>query len=89
MTCKCVCLCTHDWVDIMFPLGLQLFTNRTACQALGNMCVLNMHSSSTITNDACGLYITIYRATAAQGNNQGNPYWYTHTNTLHDFIMWN
>ncbi|KAF5904348.1 meckelin-like isoform X1, partial [Clarias magur] len=52
-----------------------LFTNRTACQALGNMCVLNMHSSSTMSNDACGLYNTIYRATSAQGNNQDNPYW--------------
>ncbi|XP_060756170.1 meckelin isoform X1 [Neoarius graeffei] len=52
-----------------------LFSNRTACQALGNMCVLNMHSSSTISNDACGLFNTIYRATAAQGNNQDNPYW--------------
>ncbi|XP_053343427.1 meckelin [Clarias gariepinus] len=52
-----------------------LFNNRTACQALGNMCVLNMHSSSTMSNDACGLYNTIYRATAAQGNNQDNPYW--------------
>ncbi|TSK20226.1 Meckelin [Bagarius yarrelli] len=47
--------------------------NRTACQALGNMCVMNMHSSSTVSNDACGLYNTIYRATAAQGNNQENP----------------
>ncbi|XP_017308711.1 meckelin [Ictalurus punctatus] len=51
-----------------------LFTNRTACQALGNMCVMNMHST-TISTDACGLYYTIYRATAAQGNNQDNPYW--------------
>ncbi|XP_053468126.1 meckelin [Ictalurus furcatus] len=51
-----------------------LFTNRTACQALGNMCVMNMQSS-TISTDACGLYYTIYRATAAQGNNQDNPYW--------------
>ncbi|XP_035382507.1 meckelin isoform X2 [Electrophorus electricus] len=52
-----------------------LFSNRTACQALGNMCVLNMHSLSTLSNDACGLYSTIYRTTAAQGNNQGIPYW--------------
>uniref|UniRef100_A0A672SIY4 Transmembrane protein 67 n=1 Tax=Sinocyclocheilus grahami TaxID=75366 RepID=A0A672SIY4_SINGR len=36
-----------------------LFSNRTACQSLGNMCVMNMHSSSTINNDACGLYNTI------------------------------
>ncbi|XP_072548358.1 meckelin [Salminus brasiliensis] len=53
------------------------FTNLTACQALGNMCVLNMHSTSSIGNDACGLYNTIYRATAAQGNNQNIPYWRT------------
>ncbi|XP_076869270.1 meckelin [Brachyhypopomus gauderio] len=52
-----------------------LFSNRTACQALGNMCVLNMHSLSTLSNDACGLYSNIYRATAAQGNTQGIPYW--------------
>ncbi|KAI7806628.1 meckelin [Triplophysa rosa] len=52
-----------------------LFSNRTACQALGNMCVLNMHSFSSITNDACGLYNTIYRATAAQGSSQDISYW--------------
>ncbi|XP_055066491.2 meckelin [Misgurnus anguillicaudatus] len=52
-----------------------LFSNRTACQALGNMCVMNMHSSSSITNDACGLYNTIYRATAAQGSSQDISYW--------------
>lgn len=69
-------VCMTGLIFFFFPLVLQLFTNRTACQALGNMCVLNMHSSSTISNDACGLYNTIYRATAAQGNNQGNPYWY-------------
>ncbi|XP_051577601.1 meckelin isoform X2 [Myxocyprinus asiaticus] len=52
-----------------------LFSNRTACQTLGNICVMNMHSSSTITNDACGLYNTIYRATAAQGSSQDITYW--------------
>ncbi|XP_052000101.1 meckelin [Xyrauchen texanus] len=52
-----------------------LFSNRTACQALGNICVMNMHSSSTITNDACGLYNTIYRATAAQGSSQDITFW--------------
>ncbi|XP_066503686.1 meckelin isoform X2 [Hoplias malabaricus] len=54
-----------------------LFTNLTACQTLGNMCVLNMHSTSTLSNDACGLYNSIYRATAPQGNNQEIPYWRT------------
>ncbi|TRY84592.1 hypothetical protein DNTS_001329 [Danionella cerebrum] len=54
-----------------------LFSNRTACQSLGNMCVMNMHSSSTINNDACGLYNTIYRATAAQGSSQDISFWRT------------
>uniref|UniRef100_A0A8B9K4Q3 Transmembrane protein 67 n=1 Tax=Astyanax mexicanus TaxID=7994 RepID=A0A8B9K4Q3_ASTMX len=57
--------------------NIPLFTNLTACQALGNMCVLNMHSTSSTGNDACGLYNTIYRATAAQGNSQNIPYWRT------------
>uniref|UniRef100_A0A673LQ34 Meckelin-like n=1 Tax=Sinocyclocheilus rhinocerous TaxID=307959 RepID=A0A673LQ34_9TELE len=39
-----------------------LFSNRTACQSLGNMCVMNMHSFSTINNDACGLYNTSLKA---------------------------
>uniref|UniRef100_A0A8C2PQQ4 Transmembrane protein 67 n=1 Tax=Cyprinus carpio TaxID=7962 RepID=A0A8C2PQQ4_CYPCA len=52
-----------------------LFSNRTACQSLGNMCVMNMHSFSTINNDACGLYNTVYRATAAQGSSQDISYW--------------
>uniref|UniRef100_A0A671LTD4 Transmembrane protein 67 n=1 Tax=Sinocyclocheilus anshuiensis TaxID=1608454 RepID=A0A671LTD4_9TELE len=52
-----------------------LFSNQTACQSLGNMCVMNMHSFSTINNDACGLYNTVYRATAAQGSSQDVSYW--------------
>ncbi|XP_030640525.1 meckelin [Chanos chanos] len=52
-----------------------LFSNLTACQTLGNMCVLNMHSSSSLTNDACGLYNTVYRATAPQGVSQDISYW--------------
>ncbi|XP_073782170.1 meckelin isoform X3 [Danio rerio] len=54
-----------------------LFSNRTACQSLGNMCVMNMHSSSSINNDVCGLYNTIYRTTAAQGSSQDISYWRT------------
>ncbi|XP_042627842.1 meckelin-like [Cyprinus carpio] len=49
-----------------------LFFKRTACQSLGNMCVMNMHSFSTINNDACGLYNTVYRA--AQGSSQDISY---------------
>ncbi|XP_050986760.1 meckelin isoform X1 [Labeo rohita] len=53
------------------------FSNRTACQSLGNMCVMNMHSSSTINNDACRLYNTVDKATAAQGSSQDISYWRT------------
>ncbi|XP_062841802.1 meckelin isoform X2 [Trichomycterus rosablanca] len=71
---------TSEWFSSFLyssAASCLLLGNRTACQALGNMCVLNMHSSSTISNDACGLYTSIYRTTAAQGNNQNNPYWRT------------
>uniref|UniRef100_A0A669ESJ6 Transmembrane protein 67 n=1 Tax=Oreochromis niloticus TaxID=8128 RepID=A0A669ESJ6_ORENI len=40
---------------------LQGFSNLTACQALGNMCVMNMHSFSSASTDACGLFNTISR----------------------------
>ncbi|XP_064883785.1 meckelin isoform X2 [Oncorhynchus nerka] len=52
-----------------------VYTNLTACQALGNMCVMNMHSFSSVANDACGLYNTIFRATAALGSTQDISYW--------------
>uniref|UniRef100_A0A674EE57 Transmembrane protein 67 n=1 Tax=Salmo trutta TaxID=8032 RepID=A0A674EE57_SALTR len=60
----CTCLCL--WC---------VYTNLTACQALGNMCVMNMHSFSSVANDACGLYNTIFRATAALGSTQDISYW--------------
>ncbi|KAF7669715.1 hypothetical protein LDENG_00147280 [Lucifuga dentata] len=50
-------------------------TNLTACQALGNMCVMNMHSFSSVSNDACGLFNFIFRSTAALGSTQGISYW--------------
>uniref|UniRef100_A0A8C1QBN3 Transmembrane protein 67 n=1 Tax=Cyprinus carpio TaxID=7962 RepID=A0A8C1QBN3_CYPCA len=56
-------LCFGKYISFAH-FALQLFSNRTACQSLGNMCVMNMHSFSTINNDACGLYNTVYRATA-------------------------
>uniref|UniRef100_A0A671UGY8 Transmembrane protein 67 n=1 Tax=Sparus aurata TaxID=8175 RepID=A0A671UGY8_SPAAU len=42
-----------------------VFSNLTACQALGNMCVMNMHSFSGVSTDACGLFNTIFRSKAA------------------------
>ncbi|XP_056902437.1 meckelin [Takifugu flavidus] len=52
-----------------------LFSNLTACQALGNMCVMNMHSFSSMSVDACGLFNTIFRAKAALSSTQDISYW--------------
>ncbi|XP_059196221.1 meckelin [Centropristis striata] len=52
-----------------------VFSNLTACQALGNMCVMNMHSFSSISNDACGLFNTIFRSQAASSSSQDISYW--------------
>ncbi|CAG11928.1 unnamed protein product, partial [Tetraodon nigroviridis] len=52
-----------------------LFSNLTACQALGNMCVMNMHSFSSLSADACGLFNTIFRAKAALSSTQDISYW--------------
>ncbi|GCB62940.1 hypothetical protein scyTo_0007312 [Scyliorhinus torazame] len=45
------------------------FANLTACQALGNMCVMTMNSINILTpsNDACGLYQTIFKKTIHLG----------------------
>ncbi|XP_066547524.1 meckelin isoform X2 [Amia ocellicauda] len=52
-----------------------MFYNLTACQALGNMCVMNMNAISSVSNDACGLFGTVFRTTAALGSVQTISYW--------------
>ncbi|XP_070822056.1 meckelin isoform X1 [Chaetodon trifascialis] len=52
-----------------------VFSNLTACQALGNMCVMNMHSFSGVSTDACGLFNTIFRSRAAFSSTQDISYW--------------
>ncbi|XP_039593235.1 meckelin isoform X1 [Polypterus senegalus] len=54
-----------------------LFSNTTACQILGNMCVQNMNSLNVLSNDACGLFNIIYRNTAGLGIVQMIPFWRT------------
>uniref|UniRef100_A0A4W6CIK1 Transmembrane protein 67 n=1 Tax=Lates calcarifer TaxID=8187 RepID=A0A4W6CIK1_LATCA len=54
------------------------FSNLTACQALGNMCVMNMHSFSGVSNDACGLFNTIFRLRASASSTQDISYWRAH-----------
>ncbi|XP_043922225.1 meckelin [Protopterus annectens] len=36
------------------------YNNLTSCQALGNMCVMNMNSLTSSRNDACGLFQLVY-----------------------------
>ncbi|KAK6490793.1 meckelin [Huso huso] len=52
-----------------------IYSNLTACQALGNMCVMNLNSLSSVNNDACGLFNTIHRSTAALGSAQMISFW--------------
>lgn len=54
---------------------LQLYSNLTACQALGNMCVMNMNSLSSSGTDACGLFQYIFVSTARVGIVHSIPYW--------------
>ncbi|KAM4736601.1 meckelin [Anableps anableps] len=51
------------------------YSNLTACQALGNMCVMNMHSVTGLSSDACGLFNTVYRSKAALSSVQDIAYW--------------
>ncbi|XP_069477453.1 meckelin [Ambystoma mexicanum] len=54
-----------------------LHANLTACQALGNMCVMNMHSVGSPNNDACGLFMDIVRKTAGLGSVHSISFWRT------------
>ncbi|XP_071410278.1 meckelin isoform X1 [Pithys albifrons albifrons] len=52
-----------------------LYSNLTACQALGNMCVMNMNSLSSSSTDACGLFQYIFIGTARLGIVHSIAYW--------------
>ncbi|XP_045437267.1 meckelin isoform X2 [Pipistrellus kuhlii] len=41
----------------------RVYANLTACQALGNMCVMNMNSYNYATFDACGLFQFVSEST--------------------------
>ncbi|KAK4828231.1 hypothetical protein QYF61_024726 [Mycteria americana] len=55
--------------------GQLLYSNLTACQALGNMCVMNMNSLSSSSTDACGLFQYIYVNTARLGIVHSIAFW--------------
>uniref|UniRef100_A0A674IRL6 Transmembrane protein 67 n=1 Tax=Terrapene triunguis TaxID=2587831 RepID=A0A674IRL6_9SAUR len=52
-----------------------LYSNLTSCQALGNMCVMNMNSLSSATSDACGLFQYVYANTAGLGTVHSVSFW--------------
>lgn len=50
--------------------------NLTSCQALGNMCVMNMNSYDSATFDACRLFHYIFESTAGLSSNVHSiPFW--------------
>ncbi|KAM8966844.1 meckelin [Pelodytes ibericus] len=56
----------------------MLYSNHTACQALGNMCVINMHSLSSPNSDACSLFRYIFTSTAGLGAIHSITFWRPH-----------
>uniref|UniRef100_A0A8C7XMI6 Transmembrane protein 67 n=1 Tax=Oryzias sinensis TaxID=183150 RepID=A0A8C7XMI6_9TELE len=66
--------CTCQSPNVQVSLVIY-FPNLTACQALGNMCVMNMHSFTGLSTDACGLFNTISRSKAALSSVQDISYW--------------
>ncbi|KAL7984184.1 hypothetical protein Chor_002754 [Crotalus horridus] len=55
--------------------GKLLYSNLTSCQALGNMCVMNMNSLSSATPDACGLFQFVFANTVGLGTVHSISFW--------------
>uniref|UniRef100_A0A8D0HDF1 Transmembrane protein 67 n=1 Tax=Sphenodon punctatus TaxID=8508 RepID=A0A8D0HDF1_SPHPU len=58
-----------------YYLLASLYANLTSCQALGNMCVMNMNSLSFASTDACGLFQHVYANTAGLGTVHSVSFW--------------
>uniref|UniRef100_A0A8C6X5E6 Transmembrane protein 67 n=1 Tax=Naja naja TaxID=35670 RepID=A0A8C6X5E6_NAJNA len=54
---------------------VSLYSNLTSCQALGNMCVMNMNSLSSATPDACGLFQYVFANTVGLGTVHSISFW--------------
>ncbi|XP_060249491.1 meckelin isoform X2 [Ovis aries] len=52
-----------------------VYGNLTSCQAVGNMCVMNMNYYDSSTFDACGLFQVIFENTAALGTVHSVSFW--------------
>ncbi|XP_075438837.1 meckelin isoform X2 [Ascaphus truei] len=73
-------LLKSEWFSIHLQASAAaclVYSNQTACQALGNMCVMNMHSTSS-HNDACGLFRYIFTQTAGLGSVRSISFWRPH-----------
>ncbi|KAG9478738.1 hypothetical protein GDO78_012415 [Eleutherodactylus coqui] len=79
-------LLRSEWLSMHLQASAAaclLYSNQTACQALGNMCVMNMHSTSPQIADACGLFRYIYTNTAALGVVHSITFWRTNVPWLY------
>ncbi|XP_068942742.1 meckelin [Petaurus breviceps papuanus] len=52
-----------------------IYSNLTSCQALGNMCVMNMNSWDSASLDACHLFRFIFENTAGLGTVHSISFW--------------
>ncbi|XP_060631585.2 meckelin [Anolis sagrei] len=52
-----------------------LYSNLTSCQALGNMCVMNMNILNSGSTDACGLFQYVYMNTIGLGTVHSVSFW--------------
>ncbi|XP_069813490.1 meckelin [Dendropsophus ebraccatus] len=79
-------LLRSEWLSMHLQASAAaclLYSNHTACQALGNMCVMNMHSTSLQSADACGLFRYVFSNTAALGVVHSISFWRTNTPWLY------
>lgn len=52
-----------------------VYANLTSCQALGNMCVMNMNSYDSTTFDACRLFQFVFENTAGLRTVHSVSFW--------------
>ncbi|XP_069847161.1 meckelin isoform X1 [Dipodomys merriami] len=53
----------------------SMYANLTSCQALGNICVMNMNSYDATTFDACRVFQYIFENTAGLSTVHSIPFW--------------
>ncbi|XP_068093747.1 meckelin isoform X2 [Hyperolius riggenbachi] len=73
-------LLRSEWLSVQLQAAAAsclLYSNQTACQALGNMCVMSMHSVTLQSTDACGLFRYIFTNTAGLGVVHSISFWRT------------